>query len=167
MCPQSTLETRRQTAQHSTFRGGGKVAELLSGLAQMTMVSQETDWIWAQDTLGLFFFFFPGRGVKSRLQCWGCMHPAPQGADKKYGALSLSLCLSHAHTHTHTHTPQTHALAFSLFIYAFSLPLIISSIIKSGEKLIIFWKSAPMLVFHFDTTQEGNRQSLFVEIWIS
>ena len=50
------------------------------------------------------------------------MHPAPQGADKKYGALSLSLCLSHAHTHTHSHTVDTRTCFLSLHLCLFSPP---------------------------------------------
>ena len=135
MCPQSTLETRRQTAQHSTFGGGGQSCS--RGWHK---------WQWChKKQIGfglrtLWAFFFPGTGVKSRLQCWGCMHPAPQGADKKYGALSLSL--SHTHTHTvdtHTHRRHTHLLSLSS-----SLPFLSPSLylqLSSQERNSLFFGS--------------------------
>lgn len=130
------MRTWRQTARRSTF---GEVAELFSGLARMTMVSQETDWIWAQDTLGRLFF--PGRGVKSRLQRWGCVYPAPRAMAKKYGALSI------ARTHTHS---------FFLILYVFlSLSLYLQ--LSSQERNSLFWGVSAHAAVLFDTTQEQTK----------
>lgn len=115
---------------------------------KMTMVSQETDWIWA-----FWAFFSQGKGVKSRLQCWGCMCPAPRAVTKKYGALSLFLSPTHTHTHTHTSFLSLHLPVFSPF-------LIISSIIKSGEKLIIFGSQCPYRCSFWHNTRGVQTKSI-------
>ena len=129
----------RSTLEHEDKQQlgvSGEAAEQFLELEQMTMVSQ-TDWIWAQDTLGpLSLFFFPGWGVESRLQCWGCMYPTPRAMTKNMGH---SLHLTCIHTHTHTLT----RVVFCLFISVFFSSLIISSIIKLGEKLIILGRQRP------------------------
>lgn len=90
MCSQSTLV--HEDKQHGTFR---EVAELFSELVQ-----SENDNGVTRNRLDLGSghfgpFFFPGRGVKSRLQCWGCMCPALRAMTKNMG---------HSFTHTHMHT---------------------------------------------------------------
>lgn len=117
---------------------------------KMTMVSQETDWIWA-----FWAFFSQGKGVKSRLQCWGCMCPAP-GADTKNMGHSHSFCLLHTHT-----------LAFSLFTSLFFLPSSLYLQLSSQERNSLFLEVNAHTGVLFDTTQEGCRQSPFVEIPIS
>lgn len=128
------IRTQGQTAQR--IQQSGRVVSQSWHRVEMTMVSQETDWIWAQDTLGLFF---PGRGVKSRLQCWGCMCPAPRAKTHNMG-------------HTHTHS---------------LLSLIISSIIKSGEKLIIFRSQCPCWCSFWHNTGTEQTEVHFGAIWIS
>lgn len=109
--------------------------------------------LWAS----FFFSFFPGRGVKSRLQCWGCMCPAPRAMTKNMG---------HSFTHTHSVTRRhTHALLFSLHLCLFSPSLYLQ--LSSQERNSLFLEVNAHAGVLFDTTQEGNRQSPFVEIWIS
>lgn len=92
-------------------------------------------------------FFFPGRGVKSRLQCWGCMCPAPRAMTKNMG---------HSFTHTHSVTRRhTHALLFSLHLCLFSLPHYIFNY-QVRRETHYFWKSMPMPVFFLTQHKRGT-----------
>lgn len=127
MCSETTLE--HEDKQHSsTFK------EVAEESAPMTMVSPEADCMWAWDT------FFPGRGVKSRLQCWQCVCvcarvPGLQGKNqkkkKKYGAFSA------AHTRW-------------LFVFSFSLSLphyIFNYQVRREAHYL--GESVPMLLFYW------------------
>lgn len=139
MYSQSTLV--HGDKQHSPFRGSGR-AVLRAG----------TEWKWQwchKKQIGfglrtLWAIFFPGRGVKSRLQCWGCMCPAPRAMTKNMGH-------SFTHTHIHTHTS---------FLCVFSPSLIISSIIKSVEKLIIFGSQCPYRCSFWHNIGEEQTKSI-------
>lgn len=110
---------------------------------KMTMVSQETDWIWA-----FWAFFSQGKGVKSRLQCWGCMCPAPRAVTKNMGH-SHSFFLLHTHTHSHTHF-----LSLSSPPCFFSLPHYIFNY-QVRRETHYFWKSMPIPVFFLTQHKRG------------
>lgn len=125
MCSETTLE--HEDKQHSsTFK------EVAEESAPMTMVSPEADCMWAWDTL------FPGRGVKSRLQCWQCVcvSQASRAKTKKkkkkiYGAFSA------AHT-------------WRLFVFSFSLSLphyIFNYQVRREAHYL--GESVPMLLFYW------------------
>lgn len=138
MCSKSTSEDARR-------EGGRAVSEL----APMTMVSQETDWIWAWDTLGHpFFFFVQGGAQKVGYNAGGVCTQPPGHWPKKYGAPFLSL----SHTHTHSRLlSASHLLSF------LSLPPSLLLQLSSQERNSLFWGVNARAAAPFDTTQEQTK----------
>lgn len=139
--------------QRSTAHLGGRAA-FRAGTAWK--------WQWCHEKqIGfglrtLWASFFSREGCKSRLQCWGCMCPAPRAMTKNMGhSFTHTYSVTHMHAATHTR-----AYFFSLFISVFSLSLIISSIIKSGEKLIIFGSQCPCRCSFWHNTRGEQTKSI-------